>query len=284
MITVNNTTITENEFDLACNDYISRAGKQKISEQEMMGIANQLIDSILLMDQAREENITISADEIDQYIQRVKASYKSEGEFQQALTTIGDTLEGFKEKIRDNMMLRKYLSDEFYAKVVVEEDEMKKFFTANEEHFYSPEKINASHILFTKEDKAKAEEIREALVKGKNFSDTAKEFSQCPSKEKGGELGLFTRGQMVPEFEKAAFQLKVGEISGVVETQFGYHIIKVTSKQDSTKLDYEDVKEAIRKQITEKEVNENLKVKLTELREHAEISLDKAVMEAKLGK
>jgi parvulin-like peptidyl-prolyl isomerase len=248
----------------------------------MIAIANQLIDSILLLEEAKKSNIIVSDDEMNKYVEGVKSSYKSEDEFNNALKTIGDTIDDFKIKIKDNMILRKYLTMEFYSKVQIQDNEMEKFYSENEDFFYSQEKLNASHILFNKEDKEAAEKIREELANGKNFADMAKIYSQCPSKEKGGELGLFTQGQMVPEFEKAAFALNPGEISKLVETQFGYHIIKLNSRQDPYKLNYEDVKETIKKQMVEKEVNENLKVKINELREHADITFDKAIMDSKM--
>jgi peptidyl-prolyl cis-trans isomerase C len=283
MITVNNINITEREFDLACNDFMNRTGKQKLSQNEMVAIANQLIDSILLLEEAKNSQLTVSDDEINKYVEGVKSSYKSEEDFNNALKTIGDSIDDFKAKIKDNMILRKYLSTEFYSKVNIQDDEMEKFYKTNEDYFYSQEKLNASHILFNKEDKEAAEKIREELVNGKNFADMAKLYSQCPSKEKGGELGLFTQGQMVPEFEKVAFALKTGEISELVETRFGYHIIKLNSKQDPYKLNYDDVKDTIKKQMVEKEVNEHLKVKINQLRENADITFDQTAMESKIG-
>lgn len=86
--------------------------------------------------------------------------------------------------------------------------------------------VKASHILVKTEDEAKR--ILEELKKGASFAKLAQEKSECPSKKKGGDLGWFGRGKMVPEFEKAAFALKKGELSGIVKTKFGYHIIKVT--------------------------------------------------------
>ena len=192
MITVNKRNITEKEFDLACNEFITKTGKSKLSKDEMLRIANQIIDSVLLLDKAKKENLHITDDEVNKYIEGIKANYKTIDDFNNALNEIGDTLESFKHKIKDNIILRKYLKTIFYSKVVIKEDEVKDFYNKNEDYFYSGVKINASHILFNKADKEKAEEVRKEVLNGKVFSEMAKEYSQCPSKEKGGELGLFS--------------------------------------------------------------------------------------------
>jgi parvulin-like peptidyl-prolyl isomerase len=88
-------------------------------------------------------------------------------------------------------------------------------------------KIRASHILVQNETHCK--ELIEKIKEGESFEDLAKQFSKCPSGQKGGDLGAFGKGQMVPQFENAAFKLEVGEVSGPVKTQFGYHIIKRTA-------------------------------------------------------
>lgn len=116
-------------------------------------------------------------------------------------------------------------------------EEAEKFYDEHKERFQEPEKVAASHILVEEEEKAK--EIKEKLSAGESFSELAMEHSTCPSKENGGALGLFERGRMVPEFEEAAFNLAVGEISEPVQTQFGWHIIQVDNKQAAGEKSFE---------------------------------------------
>jgi len=142
------------------------------------------------------------------------------------------------DKIMSMQVKRLFVETETAADTSVSEDAKKKYYEENKERF-SEEKIKASHILVAKEDKAK--EIEKSLKEGKKFEDLAKAESMCPSKEKGGDLGEFGRGMMVKEFETAAFATKVGEISPIVKTQFGYHIIKVTNKTEGKVPEYAEV-------------------------------------------
>ena len=105
MITVNKRNITEKEFDLACNEFITKTGKSKLSKDEMLIIANQIIDSVLLLDKAKKENFNITDDEVNKYIEGIKANYKTIDDFNNALNEIGDTLASFKHKIKDNIKL-----------------------------------------------------------------------------------------------------------------------------------------------------------------------------------
>lgn len=283
MITVNNKVITEIEFDTACNEAIIANRKEKLSKDEITIIANQLVDSLLLLEEAQKNGLTVTGDELNDYLNRIKSNFKTDEEYLNTLKKIGYTVESMKDKIQKDITVGKYLSIKYYSKISIDEHKIKEYYTKNEEHFYSKEEINASHILFNKTDKEKAEKIREELLKDRDFAETAKEYSQCPTSEKGGEIGFFTRGQMVPEFEQAAFLLTQGELSNLVETEYGYHIIKVNEKRENRKLHYDDVKDEIKKMMMEKEVNEMLKIELGTLRENADISIDKGILESKLS-
>lgn len=128
-------------------------------------------------------------------------------------------------------------------KVTLDEAEVKAYYDENPKQFEGTEQVKAKHILTDSEELAK--KIKAELKAGKDFETAAKEYSTCPSKEKGGDLGYFGRGQMVPEFEKAAFEAAVGAITGPVKTQFGYHLIFVEDKKENETLSYSDVKDKL---------------------------------------
>jgi peptidyl-prolyl cis-trans isomerase C len=150
----------------------------------------------------------------------------------------------------------------------VSDKEAREFYDNNEERFVQPERVKASHILITvnKDDadstrarkKAQAESILAQLKNGADFSEMAKKYSDCPSKEQGGDLGYFERGRMVPEFEKAAFGLKTGQMSGIVETPFGYHIIKTTDHAAASTVPFDQAKENIIKYLTDQKKQQAL--------------------------
>ena len=143
-------------------------------------------------------------------------------------------------RLKDNL-LTSYAGEKALAGVTVSDAEARAYYDENKEQFNQGETVNASHILVDSEEKARA--IYEEISSGaKTFEDAAKEYSSCPSKENGGNLGDFGRGQMVPEFDTAVFEMEVGEISKApVKTQFGYHIIKLNSKSESKPVEYNEV-------------------------------------------
>lgn len=132
-------------------------------------------------------------------------------------------------------------------KVTIDDEEVKKYYDENEAQFVAGAQVKAKHVLT--EDEETAKKAAEEIAGGKAFEDAAKEYSTCPSSEKGGDLGYFGKGQMVPEFEKAAFEAEIGKVIGPVKTQFGYHLILVEDKKEEKKMAFEDVKFKLSEQL-----------------------------------
>lgn len=152
----------------------------------------------------------------------------------------------YKEQMRiiGENILKQIAVDQLLSSVEVNDDEMMKYFEENKAQFKTPEQASAKHILVDTEEKAN--EIYNQLNKKEiSFEDAAVKHSSCPSKEQGGDLGTFGRGQMVPEFEEAVFSMKPGETSKPVQTQFGYHIIKLEELIEETQQEYEEVKDQL---------------------------------------
>lgn len=148
--------------------------------------------------------------------------------------------ENAKRDILAQMAIRETLKD-----VTVTEEELKAFYEQNKGQFMRGETVQAKHILTDSEEKCN--DILDAIVNGeKTFEDAAKEFSTCPSKERDGDLGEFGKGQMVKEFEDAAFAAEIGHVVGPVKTQFGYHLIKVEKKNEASVVEFEQIKENLR--------------------------------------
>jgi peptidyl-prolyl cis-trans isomerase C len=147
--------------------------------------------------------------------------------------------------------------------------------------FKQPEQVRASHILIKVEPQAdesqkaaarkKIQKIQQRLQKGEDFAALAEEFSQCPSSAKGGDLGYFRRGQMVKPFEEAAFALKPGEVSDVVETKFGYHLIKVIEKKSETTIAFEDIKDRLEQYLKQEKVQKEVSLYAQKLKEKAKV-------------
>lgn len=169
--------------------------------------------------------------------------------------------ENAKRDILAQMAMRETLKD-----VGVTEEELKAFYDQNQQQFQKGETVNAKHILTDSEETCK--EILESITSGeKTFEDAAKEFSTCPSKERGGDLGEFGKGQMVKEFEDAAFAAEIGQVVGPVQTQFGYHLIKVEKKNEATVVAFEQIKENLRTNLLQQKQGLAYNKKVAELKE-----------------
>lgn len=174
------------------------------------------------------------------------------------------------EFVKDNM-IKQFAIRTLLDTVAVEDNEIEAFYSENADMFKNQESVTASHILVDNEDKAN--EILEELKGDKVFEDAAKEYSSCPSSQNGGDLGNFTRGRMVPEFENAAFDLAVDELSGVVQTQFGFHIIKVTDKQEASQKSLEEAKEEIANTVLLKKQQEVYMAKVDEIKKNVTVEI-----------
>ncbi len=150
-------------------------------------------------------------------------------------------------KIKDEM-LANFAIEKTLSTIKVTDEDIQKYYNEHKSEFVTPESVEASHILVDSEEKA-AEILADIKAKKISFADAAKANSSCPSSEKGGSLGQFTKGQMVPEFESAVFAMNVGDISEPVKTQFGYHLIHLTAKNESSEIPFEQIKDNLGQKV-----------------------------------
>jgi len=169
----------------------------------------------------------------------------------------------------DNFLANEYLKQEIAQKITVSDDELKSYYDSHKDEFKTQEMVKARHILVRVENSASDDEKKKAKDKaemylkkikdGEDFAKLASDFSDDPgSKAKGGDLGFFPRGRMVKPFEDAAFSLKPGETSGIVETQFGFHIIKVEDRKDSSVESFDVVKERLKQKLSQDRTRKEL--------------------------
>lgn len=176
-----------------------------------------------------------------------------------------DQEEEFKKVFADTKksLLKSYNFSKTIEGVEVSEDDMKKYYEENKAYFKKPESVHAAHILV--DDKEKATDLAKQAREGADFADLAKEHSSCPSSQNGGDLGTFGRGQMVPEFDQKVFDMKDGEISEPVKTQFGYHIIKRIEGKPEEEKSFDEVRGEIQMELTRQKQQERYLDKVAEL-------------------
>jgi len=276
---VNGTTITYNQWLKTFQNAVSRYDNNTLSSMDQPAINSlknnilkQMINSELLLQQATQDKIKITGDEINVEIDKVKENFSSPEEFTNVLKTNNLTINQLKEDIKRNLMITHVL-DDAKSQVNITDDELKEYFNKNEESFFEPEKVHARHILVETEEEALniIRQLKEGIV---DFAELAKEKSIGPSAENGGDLGFFTKGQMVKEFEDVAFALQPGEISDAVKTQFGFHVIKCEEKKDEHQPTFEESKEQINNFLKYQKENEIITKLISDLNENADVVIN----------
>lgn len=173
--------------------------------------------------------------------------------YEEALRRRIDTSKEVKDilnEARKKVIISKFVAGEVDEKAMVSEEDIRKYYDEHKDEFKKPEMWRASHILVADESQAKS--IAEELSKGGDFAELAKKYSIDATASRGGDIGFFRQGQLVPEFEKACLKLSVGQTGDILHTQFGYHIIKLTDKRDAAVESYEEAKRAIEGELVRK--------------------------------
>ncbi|MGM9943298.1 MAG: peptidylprolyl isomerase [Lysinibacillus sp.] len=226
-----------------------------------------LITNKIVELEAEKLDITLTDEEIAEEYNAYADAYGGEEALLKAIESYNLTKEDIINDVKIYLLTLKVMEDY----IGITDEDVKTYFEENKDNFSTPEQVEASHILV--EDEATAKEVIEKLNAGEDFATLAKEYSTDKSNaEKGGELGFFKRGEMVSEFEDAAFAMNVGDVSKEpVKTEFGYHIIKVTDKKEAKEADFETSKEEARKMLVEERVNEQYSKWVTEKMEEYDI-------------
>ena len=181
------------------------------------------------------------------------------------------------EEAKKKVLIARLLKDEVEDRATVEDAEIKEYYNANPEKFTMPESLRASHILVKTEGEAK--DILAELSRGQNFEELARARSIDPTAKIGGDIGYFTRYQLVPEFEEVCFDMKVGEISDVVKTKFGYHIIKLTERKESHVKELPEVHDAVEQALKRIKKQMLFNEFVSRLKEKSQITINKDLLE-----
>ena len=243
----------------------------------------QLISSELMYQAAVKQEYKDLDKDIDTKIALGKSKFKDEQDFKNAIKEMDMTEKDLREYTRRDLLISSFVDAKFVKTTSVPESEVRAFYDKNQEKFKQEESVKASHILIGVDEKAsaddkkkareRADKLKKELTDGADFATLAKGNSSCPSSQQGGDLGFFGKGQMVPAFEKAAFALKPGEISDVVETQFGYHIVKLTEKKAAETVAFKDAKTKIEEFLKGQKINEAIQKFIADARKSAKTEI-----------
>lgn len=294
---VNEDTITLSEVNELGKSFFQKVTEEtpadrlnEALQQARKTVIDKLIDKKLLMQEAKKYSIKVSDEEVESALQRVIANNQTTMEqFRKEISTMGLTEKQYRENLRDQILNSKLINHEVRSKVVISEDKIIDYYDT---HFTQQVGDGEYYILQIgcvwnakdrggatpnqAEAKAKAEKIRDLALKGKDFKDLAKQYSDLPSGADGGDLGMFQQSEMAPYMLAAVQNLKPGDVSQIIETENGFQLFKLQSSQQGkivTKAPYDTVKDEIREKLSQQAMELRFKDWLKDLRDKAYIRI-----------
>ncbi len=249
---VNDYKICFEEYKAELEQVLKKMSLQQPNKESKAKAIEQLINAYLLLKEAKRSGLEIPVEDVENRVVDYMLQFNSEGDFKNTLTNNNFDYSALRNQIRIELLINKYVKNSFPKNKDISYNELEEIYNKNQESFITHLMVKASHILIKRTDEEglqKAIEIRESIKCAEDFHKIAKECSECPSCCDSGNLGYFTRGKMVKEFEDIAFQLEINEISEPVKTAFGYHLIMVTDKKDSYTARFEEVKDALKQRL-----------------------------------
>jgi peptidyl-prolyl cis-trans isomerase C len=285
--TVNGTAITRADFDrevkLAQRRFASRGRSPEDSELLALKqkILENLINRELLYQECQNKAIKVEKTTINEQYELLKKRFPHETDFNEALRKLDFSEAGMKAQIERDLAIQQLITEKIVQKVTITDKESKAYYDSHPQAFRRPEQVHASHILISVDRNAdqaqkaaarkKIEDIQKKLNKGEDFAALAREFSQCPSGSRGGDLGYVGRRQLVKPVEEVAFALPPGQVSDIVESPFGYHLITVAEKRPETLMGYEEIKVKLQEYLKQQRVEKQVNLYIEELKGKANV-------------
>jgi peptidyl-prolyl cis-trans isomerase C len=284
---VNGKEIAYKDFEWELDLYIRRLQSQgmQIPEHLQVQVRQEVLDDLvnreLIFQESAKQGITIKPEQVDQELAAIKQRYPEQKQFDAILESMQMTEEKLKRQIAQRSAITALIEAEIVSKVAIGDKEVKSFYDDNPNLFERPEEVRARHILIKVEPDADAaakaearktlDDIKVKLAAGEDFAALAEANSQCPSASNGGDLGFFSKGKMVPAFEKAAFALAPNAVSDVVETDFGYHLIQTVERRDAGTMSFDEVQPKIATNLRNEKIQSDLVLYLEKLRKDATV-------------
>ena len=271
--TVNGKPIFKSQYDHELSVFQKRAAQQgrPLSDADLTTVKKQILENLIeaemLYQQSQKEGVKVDDQAINEQIEKIKKRFPDEEAYKKALEGMEISEKEIRSQIQRGLAINQLLDTNVRQKISVTAEESNNFYKSNPNFFKQPEQVKASHILIKvapdaeeaqkKQARKKIETIQKKVRQGEDFGSLAKANSEGPTAQRSGDLGYFSRGQMVKPFEDAAFALNIGEVSEIVETQFGYHLIKVTDKKPARTIPFKEVQQKLEQHLkNEKEKTE----------------------------
>jgi len=288
---VNEDIITLSDLNLAFTPYMGRIDdtykgndKAKVIAEGRLAILNRMIDNKLIEQQAKKSGLTIKDEEVMAAIKGMLKQRNIEmAEFLKTLTREGSTLEAYKLEIREQMIRQRLIRREIQSKILVTDEEIGEYYKKHREDYEGKEAVRIKQILLLvpkgADEKVRgdirqnAEAIRKRLLAAESFDQIAAKYSQGAAAQAGGDVGFIERGQTLPEVEAAAFRLQIEEISEIIESPLGFHLIKVVDKKGAGLKPFPEVRQEIYMKIEDQKMSQRFDQWIIELRKKSHIQI-----------
>jgi peptidyl-prolyl cis-trans isomerase C len=245
-------------------------------------VAEGLVRRELLFQEAKKK-VKVTEAEVNDEMKKLKDQYGSDANFTAALSASNVTPATLKAQIERTLLIQKYIETQFSSKVTVTDQEIRAAYDRNRDSFRQPEQVKASHILVKVDAQAdakkkaearkKIDDVKARVAQKQDFESLARTYSEDPSGSKGGDIGYVARGQVLKPFEDVLFALKTGEVSDVVETPLGYHLIKATDRKAETVIPFETLKDQLAKALKQEKGQQEATASIGKVREATKVTI-----------
>ena len=283
--TVNGEVLARADFEQELWRELSSTEAPQHTPEEIEPFKRALVDTLvsrmLLLQEARTRNITASPEEVDRGVLRLSSDYPA-GNFNEVLEKGQLSMAELRARESTRLTIEKLFANEVYTRVAVTEEELRGYYAEHEAEYSEAEQVRAAQIVVKGMDEARR--VQAQLKSGKKFADLARRYSLSADAKVGGDLGFFPRGQMPPAFDEVVFKLSVGQVSDVVETEYGYHLFRVLERKPGRKLEFSEVREQVEgKLLAQRRAEAQAKYE-EELRAKAKVWVNEATLQAIRGR
>jgi peptidyl-prolyl cis-trans isomerase C len=281
LATVDGATVTLSEFKAALEKLKSQLPKGDSLDPEgvktlKMNLLNQLIEKKILMTEAKKLGITVSEAEINAQINKIMGEYPDSETFNSRMKEENVDVDSWKKEIEYQIMLDKLVKAVAGSDITVTPEEIQKYYNDHLDQYNSPTRVRALQIML--ETREQAQTILNEIKKGADFSELAKTYSISPDSEKGGDLGYFSEEEMPPSFA-IVFKMKPGELSDVVESEYGFHIFKVIDRREAKMLSLDEARPEIEEKLKRAKSEEKYGAWFEQIRKGKKIEINPSALE-----
>jgi parvulin-like peptidyl-prolyl isomerase len=286
IVVVNDEVITQREFDRAFDPILTSfeanfKGEElaKRVDEAKKALTEQIINTKLAISLAKTRGLEVDEEKLQARVDKIKAYYGTEEEFLKALEDRGTNLTEFRKELSDQIVAQEVVDTDVASKIIISPVEISELYEKNKDKMIAPVQVKIRGIMVKKDNQGegssknkKIQDIHKRLKNGEEFSVVAKEHSEGPYAENGGDMGFVAKGQLLPIMDKAVFDANKEDITDIVESDIGYHIFLIEERQESRQLELEEVSDYLRGQLFRKKFEENLLEWLKAKRENAYIA------------